>query len=87
MEAEYESKALALAVAAAELNITVASSTENPTAVEPEEVKSEGQQQTVLKDEEAVSTGNSATEELSTPTHQTCLTVQPNRVLCGVRIT
>ncbi|XP_068582225.1 phosphoinositide 3-kinase adapter protein 1 [Cebidichthys violaceus] len=39
----------------------------------------------VLKDEEPASTPNSTSEELSTPTHLTCLTVQPSRVLCGER--
>ncbi|XP_044071226.1 LOW QUALITY PROTEIN: phosphoinositide 3-kinase adapter protein 1-like [Siniperca chuatsi] len=71
------------AAAAAELDITAAYSTENPTTDETEEVVSEEQKETVLKDEEPVSTGISTSEEMSTPTHLTCLTVQPNRVLCG----
>lgn len=71
------------AVAAAELHITAASSTENPTTDETEEVESEKHQETVLKDEEVLTTGKSTNEELSTPTQLTCLTVQPNRVLCG----
>ncbi|XP_031729032.1 phosphoinositide 3-kinase adapter protein 1 isoform X1 [Anarrhichthys ocellatus] len=39
----------------------------------------------VLEDGEPASTPNSTGEELSTPTHLTCLTVQPSRVLCGER--
>lgn len=81
VEAEYKREA----VAAAELHMTAASPTENPTTDETEELVSAEQQETVLKDEEAVSAGNSASEELSEPTHLTCLTVQPNRVLCGER--
>uniref|UniRef100_A0A3B4Z007 Phosphoinositide-3-kinase adaptor protein 1 n=1 Tax=Stegastes partitus TaxID=144197 RepID=A0A3B4Z007_9TELE len=57
--------------------------TENPTADETEEVVSEEQKEAVLEDEEPASTGNSTGEEMSSPTHLTCLTVQPNRVLCG----
>lgn len=79
MEAEHETEA----VAAAELHITAASPTETPTIHRTEEVVSEEQQETVLTDEEAVGTGNSTSKELSMPTHSTCLTVQPNRVLCG----
>ncbi|XP_038593702.1 phosphoinositide 3-kinase adapter protein 1 isoform X1 [Micropterus salmoides] len=80
---EAEVEAEAEAVAAAELHITAAYSTENPTTDETEEVVSEEQKETVLKDKEPVSTGISSSEEISTPTHLTCLTVQPNRVLCG----
>lgn len=83
MEAEQESEA---AAAAAELHNAAASSTENPTADEKEEVVSGVQKETVLKDEEPVSTGNSTSEEMRAPTHPTCLTVQPKRVLCGVRL-
>ncbi|XP_078128995.1 phosphoinositide 3-kinase adapter protein 1 isoform X1 [Sander vitreus] len=67
VEAEHESEA----VAAAELHIPAAHSMENPTLDETEELVS------------AVSTGCSTSEGLYTPTHLTCLTVQPNRVLCG----
>ncbi|XP_076598402.1 phosphoinositide 3-kinase adapter protein 1 [Chaetodon auriga] len=77
VEAENEREA------AAELHNAAASSTENPTAEEKEEVVSGEQKETVLKDEEPVSKGNSTSEERSAPTHLTCLTVQPNRVLCG----
>ncbi|XP_041803883.1 phosphoinositide 3-kinase adapter protein 1 isoform X2 [Chelmon rostratus] len=80
VEAEQESEA---AAAAAELHNAAASSTENPTADEKEEVVSGVQKETVLKDEEPVSTGNSTSEEMRAPTHPTCLTVQPKRVLCG----
>lgn len=83
---EAEVEAEAEAVAAAELHITAAYSTENPTTDETEEVVSEEQKETVLKDKEPVSTGISSSEEISTPTHLTCLTVQPNRVLCGVSL-
>ncbi|XP_008282842.1 phosphoinositide 3-kinase adapter protein 1 [Stegastes partitus] len=69
--------------AAAELHISAAPSAENPTADETEEVVSEEQKEAVLEDEEPASTGNSTGEEMSSPTHLTCLTVQPNRVLCG----
>ncbi|XP_049927822.1 phosphoinositide 3-kinase adapter protein 1 [Epinephelus moara] len=81
VEAERESEA----VAAAEFQVTAASPTENPTTDNTEEVESEQQQETVLKGEESVSTGNSTIGELSSPTQLTCLTVQPNRVLCGDR--
>ncbi|XP_039996013.1 phosphoinositide 3-kinase adapter protein 1 isoform X2 [Xiphias gladius] len=76
------------AATAPELHTTAASSTENPTSDEGEEVVSEGQKETVLKDEEEpVSKGNSASEEISTPSRLTCLTVQPTRVFCGERET
>ncbi|XP_063730888.1 phosphoinositide 3-kinase adapter protein 1 isoform X2 [Eleginops maclovinus] len=81
VEAEQESESLA--VAAAELHITAASSTESPDTGETEESVSGEQQKTVLKHEGDVGMGNSTREELGTPTHLTCLTVQPNRVLCG----
>ncbi|XP_034754539.1 phosphoinositide 3-kinase adapter protein 1 isoform X1 [Etheostoma cragini] len=79
IEAEHKSEA----VAATEFHIPAAFSMENPIVDETEELVSEEQQETVLKDEEAVSTGYSTSEELYTPTYLTCLTVQPNRVLCG----
>lgn len=78
VEADHEREA----AAAAEIHSTVGSSTESPTYDEKEEV-SEEQKETVPKDEEPVNTGGSASEELSTPTQLTCLTVQPNRVLRG----
>ncbi|XP_029305826.1 phosphoinositide 3-kinase adapter protein 1 [Cottoperca gobio] len=80
-EAEHESES----VAAARLHITAASPAETNTTDETEELVSEEQQEIVLTDEEAVSTGISPREELGTPTHLTCLTVQPDRVLCGGR--
>ncbi|KAE8280372.1 Phosphoinositide 3-kinase adapter protein 1 [Larimichthys crocea] len=79
VEAEYESKNAAVA----EQHNAEPLSTENPTTDEKEEVVSEEQKETVLEDEELVAEGNSTSEEISTPTHLTCLTVQPNRVLCG----
>lgn len=79
MQAEYESEAVA------ELRNVEASSTENPTTDEKEEAVPGQPVVTVLKDEEQVSTENSTSEETSAPTCLTCLTVQPNRVLCGVR--
>lgn len=78
MEAERESEA----AAAAESHVVEASSTENPTPDETEEVVSE-EQETVVKDEDQI---NSASCEISSPTQLSCLTVQPNRVLCGVRL-
>lgn len=78
--AEHESEAVA---AAAESDLTEAASTENSTTDETEDVVSEEQKETVLKDEEPANTGNLTSEEMSSPTHLTCLTVQPNRVLCG----
>lgn len=59
--------------------------TENPTANYKEEVLSEEQIETTQKDEEQAIVGDSANEETSASTHLSCLTVQPNRVLCGVR--
>lgn len=59
--------------------------TENPTVDDKEEVLSEEQIDTTQKDEEQASVGNSADEETSASTHLSCLTVQPNRVHCGVR--
>lgn len=84
MEAEHE--ILPISAATAGLYITEDSSTEYPTTEETEEVVSEEQKEPVLEDEGPVSLGNSAIEEMSSPTHITCLTVQPNRVLCGVRL-
>ncbi|KAM9345507.1 phosphoinositide 3-kinase adapter protein 1 [Symphorus nematophorus] len=80
--AEHESEAAAVA-ATAEFHNPKASSTENPTTVEKEEVVPEEQKETVLKDERPVSTEDAASEEISPPMQLTCLTVQPNRVLCG----
>ncbi|KAK2824012.1 hypothetical protein Q5P01_021187 [Channa striata] len=78
VEAEHESEA------AAELHITEFSSTENPTSDETEEVVSQEQEETVVKDqEEPVSDDDLAAEEMSSPTQLTCLTVQPNKILCG----
>lgn len=57
--------------------------TENPTAVEKEEVSSGEPIEATLEDEDQVSVGNAADEETSTSTHLSCLTVQPSRVLCG----
>nr|XP_020459645.1 phosphoinositide 3-kinase adapter protein 1 isoform X2 [Monopterus albus] len=86
VEAKHENEA----VAEVELHTTAASTTVNPTIYEAEEVVSDEQRETVLQDKEekaAVSTGNSSSMEMSSPTHLTCLTVQPNRVLCGERET
>lgn len=79
MEAEHENNA-------AELHNPAASLAENPTVDRKEEPVSEEQRETLQEDEELVHTGNSASEETSAPTPLTCLTVQPNRVLCGVRL-
>lgn len=76
MEAEYESEAAAIEA----LHITDAPSSENPTADKTEEVASEGLPERVPDDEDQPV----ALEEIRSPTQQTCLTVQPNRVLCGV---
>ena len=82
MEAGHGSEA----AATPELHRTVALPAENPATAEREEVVSKEQKETVLKNEgEPVSKGFSASEDLRTPSHPTCLTVQPNRVLCGVR--
>ncbi|XP_020501794.1 phosphoinositide 3-kinase adapter protein 1 [Labrus bergylta] len=78
-EAKHESKAAGVA----ELAITKALSTENPITVEREEVVSDEQKEPVLKDGELVTMGNSTNMEMRTPPHLTCLTVQPNKVLCG----
>lgn len=59
--------------------------TENPSTGDKEEVLSEEQIETTQKDEERASVGNSESDETSASTHLSCLTVQPNRVLCGVR--
>ncbi|XP_023281523.1 phosphoinositide 3-kinase adapter protein 1 isoform X1 [Seriola lalandi dorsalis] len=84
VEEEYQSEV----AATAELYIPPSSSTENPTADETEEVVSEVQKVPVLQDEEEPeTTENSTREEISTPPHLPCLTVQPNRVLCGERET
>ncbi|XP_026165193.1 phosphoinositide 3-kinase adapter protein 1 [Mastacembelus armatus] len=82
IECEHESEA----AAAAETYITETSSSENPTAAETEEVDSEELTETLREDEneeDPESRENSASEETSSPTQPTCLTVQPNRVLCG----
>ncbi|XP_041866402.1 phosphoinositide 3-kinase adapter protein 1 isoform X2 [Melanotaenia boesemani] len=60
-----------------------AASTENPTCDDTEEVVLEEQNESVLKDEEPVSMENSTREKITAPALLTCLTVQPNRVLCG----
>ncbi|XP_019945602.2 phosphoinositide 3-kinase adapter protein 1 isoform X1 [Paralichthys olivaceus] len=72
VEAEHESKAAAAFL------------TENPTIDEREEVVSGELKETVLNDEEKpASTRDSPDEEVSAPSHFSCLTVQPSRVLCG----
>ncbi|XP_041644699.1 phosphoinositide 3-kinase adapter protein 1 [Cheilinus undulatus] len=67
--------------AAAKSDMTEASTAENPIAPETEEVVSEGLKDPARKDD--VTTGNSTDVDISTPMHSTCITVQPNRVLCG----
>ncbi|XP_030604178.1 phosphoinositide 3-kinase adapter protein 1 [Archocentrus centrarchus] len=57
-------------------------STDQIEEVEPE-VAPEEQDENVPEDQEPVSTVNSASQEMTSSTHLTCLTVQPNRVLCG----
>lgn len=65
--------------------VTPAPSTENPTP-ETEEVVSEEQKESDLKDVEAeTSVEDSENTETSSADHLSCLTVQPNRVRCGVR--
>lgn len=59
--------------------------TENPTTDEKEEVLSEEQIETTQKDEEQASMGTSESDETGASIHLSCLTVQPNRVRCGVR--
>lgn len=81
-EAECEIK---YATAAEQFLGTAASLAENPTAGEIEEVVSEEHQGAVLKDEQPVDTNISKSREM-TETPLTCLTVQPHRVLCGVRM-
>ncbi|XP_069001282.1 phosphoinositide 3-kinase adapter protein 1 [Embiotoca jacksoni] len=79
-EAERESEA---AAAATVLHITPASSTENPTSGETEEVVSEEQNETDPREDGSVRTGTSTDKEMNSSTHLTCVTVQPSRVLCG----
>lgn len=63
--------------------VTPAPSTENPTP-ETEEVVSEEQKESDLKDVEAeTSVEDSENTETSSADHLSCLTVQPNRVRCG----
>lgn len=57
---------------------------ENPSTDETEEVVTEEYEENVPKDEEPANAVISASQEITSPTHITCLTVQPNRVLCGV---
>ncbi|KAF3708470.1 Phosphoinositide 3-kinase adapter protein 1 [Channa argus] len=74
--------------AMAEMHITEVYSSENPTSDETEEVVSQEQKETQEEDQERPeSTGDSAGEEISLPTQLTCLTVQPNKILCGERET
>uniref|UniRef100_UPI003AAC3A04 phosphoinositide 3-kinase adapter protein 1 isoform X1 n=1 Tax=Centroberyx gerrardi TaxID=166262 RepID=UPI003AAC3A04 len=70
-EAEHKSEA----PATAELQVAP-----NPIA---EETESAGEKETVMKDQENVSSENSTSKEMSSPAHLACLTVQPSRVLCG----
>ncbi|XP_072247496.1 phosphoinositide 3-kinase adapter protein 1 [Leuresthes tenuis] len=79
-EAELESEAAAVAVP---LHMIPDSSAENPTSHEKEEVVLEEEKDSVLRDEEPVTTKSPESGEMSPPTHLTCRTVQPNRVLCG----
>ncbi|XP_035461307.1 phosphoinositide 3-kinase adapter protein 1 isoform X1 [Scophthalmus maximus] len=82
--AEHDSKA----AAAPELHITAASSSENPITDQTEEGVSEEQKGIVLKEEEnPLTIGNSGSEDVSAPSQLPCLTVQPNRVLCGEKET
>lgn len=62
---------------------------ENPTADETEEVVPAEQEEIASQVEEVpVVTETSTRQEISAPSPHalTCLTVQPNRVLCGVRL-
>ncbi|KAL6101493.1 pik3ap1 [Pungitius sinensis] len=79
-EAEYKRRA----VAVPELHATAAP--ESPALDETGGAPSEEEEQEVLReDEEPASTEISTSEELSEAVRVTCLTVQPNRVLCGER--
>lgn len=57
---------------------------ENPSTDETEDVVTKEYEENVPKDEEPANAVISASQEITSPTHITCLTVQPNRVLCGV---
>lgn len=56
---------------------------ENPSTDETEDVVTKEYEENVPKDEEPANAVISASQEITSPTHITCLTVQPNRVLCG----
>ncbi|XP_034407974.1 phosphoinositide 3-kinase adapter protein 1 [Cyclopterus lumpus] len=75
------------AVAASELPVTAASSTENLATGETGQVASGERQEAAQRDEEPASAPDSTSEHPSTPTQLTCLTIQPNRLLCGGRET
>ncbi|XP_068424518.1 phosphoinositide 3-kinase adapter protein 1 [Clinocottus analis] len=70
------------AVAAAEL---LTSSTENLATGKTGEVVSDELQEAVQRDEEPAGAPDSTSKDPGTPTQLTCLTVQPNRVVCGGR--
>ncbi|KAF7669946.1 hypothetical protein LDENG_00115140 [Lucifuga dentata] len=74
-EAESKSEA----AASEELNIKPDSSAENLIA-EPQETKSEEEKETMDKEKRSTNSNN---EEMCSAKRLTCLTIQPNRVLCG----
>ncbi|KAM8859713.1 phosphoinositide 3-kinase adapter protein 1 isoform 2-T3 [Spinachia spinachia] len=81
VEAKHNSRA----VAEPELHVTAGSSTDPPATDDTGGGASEEQRGAVQEDEEPASAENSPSEELGGATRLTCLTVQPNRVLCGER--
>ncbi|KAM3862998.1 phosphoinositide 3-kinase adapter protein 1 [Diretmus argenteus] len=76
-EAELKSEA------STESQISPATAAETPRAGGREEEESAAEEETVLEYEDAVSSGNSASRETSSPEHLACLAVKPDRVLCG----
>lgn len=81
---EFERQREREAAAALEDVYIIPAEDEFPSTGEIEEVVTGEQEENVPKDEEPVSTVNSASQEMTSSPHLTCLTVQPNRVLCGV---
>ncbi|KAM4607635.1 phosphoinositide 3-kinase adapter protein 1 isoform 2-T3 [Polymixia lowei] len=71
--------------AATELQITPDTETEIAEGTEGEEPV--GEEETVLNEVDNVSLGNSTSKETSLPENIACLTVQPDRILCGEQTT
>jgi hypothetical protein len=76
-EAEHEAEATAKTEAKTECEI--------PVVMNPKAEGSVTEPECVQDDNDDVRTDIHPNQEMS-PTQPTCLTVQPNRVLCGVRI-